>query len=251
MPMSDYLANALLNHVLKYQAFTPPTVLYVDMLDPPTDPNYKRQRITFTEATANQSANPVVFPTSENEHEVRFPIARNSWGEKNFFHIYDAITGGNQLFYDMPASVNIAAGEQLVVPAGGFQVSFDSPQASKYLLLKLLNMVLRGESFSMSSLNIVMALCTATPNWYDTSVTEISGGGGYSSVVGNSWGPADGASIHNSASIDFGPVTDPDVGWDDIGGFALLDSQGNILLFGDANPQASPLQEEDVLVTAQ
>jgi hypothetical protein len=245
--MSDYLANALLNHVLKVQAFTPPEKLYLDVQDPPADPNYKRQRITFT-AAAWSEPSPLVYPNCVNNEEIRFPIARQSWGTFNLFHIYDAPTGGNQLFYDIQETITVPAGEQLVIEDGQLKIEFNAPQASGYILAKLLNMALRGESFSMSGIDIKMALCTTAPPWYEqTGFTEISGGG-YSSVVANDWGAAVAAAIKNDASIDFGPVTDPD-GWDDeIAAFVLFEgTTGNKnLFFGDAGV-STPLSVNDVL----
>jgi hypothetical protein len=99
---SDYLENAVLNHVLRNTALTSPTTVYLGLLTAtPSDSAagtevsgnaYARQAVTFgAPSPAGQVANSGV---------VNFPAATPSgWGTIVATAIYDASSAGNMLYW--------------------------------------------------------------------------------------------------------------------------------------------------------
>ena len=97
---SNYLEDALLNHVLRNTSYTSPTTVYLALFTvAPTDVgggtevsggSYARQALTF--------AAPVSGSVS-NSGAVTFPQATASWGTIVAVGIFDAVTVGNLLYY--------------------------------------------------------------------------------------------------------------------------------------------------------
>lgn len=97
--MSDYLENAMINTVLRGQAYTPKPVYVALFTSDPTDAgtgvevtgvSYARQTVTFNA--------PVEGETSNNT-DVLFPISTEAWGIVTHIGLYDSVAGGNLLFY--------------------------------------------------------------------------------------------------------------------------------------------------------
>lgn len=99
--MTNYLEQALLDHVHGVAAYTAPTNLYVALYtSAPGDTgggaevsggSYARQSVTFNAAGSDSIA--------ESSVEVLFPKATASWGMITHAAILDASTGGNMLFH--------------------------------------------------------------------------------------------------------------------------------------------------------
>ncbi len=100
--LSNYLENALLNHVLKNTAFSQPTDLYVALYTTaPSDAGggtevsgggYSRKTVTFSAASGGQASNSA---------DVDFGTATADWGTVEAVAILDASSGGNFLFLGM------------------------------------------------------------------------------------------------------------------------------------------------------
>jgi hypothetical protein len=98
--LSDYLENALINAVLRNTPYTSPATVYVGLFtSDPTDAGigtevsggaYTRQAVTFGAPTDGQVSN---------SNEVLYPIATANWGTITHIGLYDALTGGNLLYY--------------------------------------------------------------------------------------------------------------------------------------------------------
>ena len=127
MAMSDYLENAVLNHVLVNTPFSSPTDVYLALfISDPTDANtgtevsgggYERQKVTFGTASGG---------TVTNTEDVVFPETTAAWGTVTHFGLYDAATGGHLLFHGaLPYSVDVEASQQIVIRAGNLSVSMD------------------------------------------------------------------------------------------------------------------------------
>ena len=112
---SDYLENAILDHVLGTAALSSPTV-YISLYtsDPGetdsgtevTGNGYARLTASFGSATSGSASG----PTSATE----FTASGGSWGTVTHFGIHDASTAGNLLYYGaLTASKSIAAGDTL------------------------------------------------------------------------------------------------------------------------------------------
>jgi len=125
--MSNYLENALLNHVFRNTAMTSPTTVYVALYtSDPTDDDtgaevsgggYERQAVTFS-----APSNGVI----SNSSTIIFPVATANWGTITHIGIKDASTGGNLLVYNaviQPKTIN--AGDQVIINAGELTITFD------------------------------------------------------------------------------------------------------------------------------
>jgi hypothetical protein len=98
MSFSDYLENAVLDHVFRNVALTSPVAVYVALYTAaPSDAGggtevsgngYARVEATFGAASGGEIAN---------SSAVTFDPATGSWGEITHYAIFDAATGGNML----------------------------------------------------------------------------------------------------------------------------------------------------------
>lgn len=101
--ISNYLAQALLNHTLRATTYTRPSAVYVALYTSnPTAADtgmevsggsYARQAITFG-APAVEGGKQTV-----KNAEIVFPIATADWGAVTHIGIRDAATGGNLLYF--------------------------------------------------------------------------------------------------------------------------------------------------------
>lgn len=112
MSKTNYLENAIVNHVLRNTAYTSPTSVHIGLFTAaPGEAGggtevsgnaYARQAVTFGAPTDGVCLNTAL---------VQFPIATPSgWGTVTHFAIFDAATGGNMLYH-------AALGASLVVNA--------------------------------------------------------------------------------------------------------------------------------------
>lgn len=124
--ISDYLANNLLDHVLRNEAYTPPATTHLALFTTATTAagggtevvggSYARQAVTWTVAD---------LVTSENNDIVTF--TNMPAVEVVAFAVMDAASGGNFLFYGpVSPSRTTTAGENLVVAAGDLAVAHGS-----------------------------------------------------------------------------------------------------------------------------
>lgn len=127
---SNYLENAVLNHVFKNASFSQPTNIYValstadpgedgsGLVEPAFASGYYRVTgnvwaVAATGATANTSA--IVFPT-----------AGGGWGTVTHFGLFDAsgIGAGNMLAYGpLAVAKTVTAGDILQFPSGSIFAS--------------------------------------------------------------------------------------------------------------------------------
>lgn len=132
---SDYLEDALLDHVLRNTAFTSPTAVYVglftigdsagdntDLLEEGTLTNeisgngYARKAATFSAASGGS------ITTSGN---ITFdPASGGDWGTITHIAILDAASAGNVLFYGaLTTSKTIEDGDTFQITAGNLTVT--------------------------------------------------------------------------------------------------------------------------------
>lgn len=127
MAMTDYFENAVINHMLRNQSFTPPSTIYLALYT--TAPGetgggtevsgngYARQAITLSAASGGSASN---------SSDITFPTATGSWGTIVAAGIFDASSGGNLLLWgDLTQSKTVDAGEQLKFPAGNLTITLD------------------------------------------------------------------------------------------------------------------------------
>lgn len=122
--MSNYLRDALGDHVVLGTTYTPPADLYVGLCSVAPDAasigtevtggSYARQLVTYTADAggAGLYTNPLVtFADMPAESVVGLIIM-------------DAATGGNFLFFDSYAAVTVAATDTYVIAADTMKISF-------------------------------------------------------------------------------------------------------------------------------
>ena len=131
---SDYYENKIIDHMLRNQAFTPPTTVYVALFTSTTGleansgitgevsgGSYARQAVTLTAASAG---------ASENNADITFPTASASWGTVTALAIVDHATNTtwgtnvNVLMYGtLTASKAVGNGDTFKILAGNIDVT--------------------------------------------------------------------------------------------------------------------------------
>jgi hypothetical protein len=121
MPKSYYADNTALNLFLRNTPYTPPVQTYLALFTVAPTPSgggtevagngYVRVAITFTAPSNGQCSNSA---------DVIFPVAITAdWGTVVAFGVYDAISGGNLLYFaNLSSSRYVAVNDQLKFPAG-------------------------------------------------------------------------------------------------------------------------------------
>lgn len=133
MPFSTFLANELIDHVLKATTYTAPANVWIGLhTASPTDAGgvgevsgnaYVRIKIG-TGGVTDFSAG--AAKTTNNDGAISFPVATpGNWGVITHVSISDAVTAGNLLFHGpLDASKTINAGDQAQFNAGDLDVTF-------------------------------------------------------------------------------------------------------------------------------
>jgi hypothetical protein len=124
---SDFLENALLNHVLRNTAYTQPSALYVGLFTATTgleenNPTaevaggaYTRKTIAFGAASGGSASNSAT---------VTFDAATANWGTVTHVAILDAATSGNVLFHGAVTSAKtIETGDTFQISAGNLTIT--------------------------------------------------------------------------------------------------------------------------------
>jgi hypothetical protein len=123
---SNYLENAVLNHVFRNTALTSPGTVHMALYTAaPTDSGggtqvtgagYARQTVTF-----GAPSNGVIANTAE----VEFTATGGNFGAVVAVGYFDASTAGNLLAWDPIVSATINDGDTLRFPAGELTIALD------------------------------------------------------------------------------------------------------------------------------
>tara|TARA_B100000902_G_scaffold253356_1_gene239861 strand:- start:1242 stop:1622 length:381 start_codon:yes stop_codon:yes gene_type:complete len=124
MPLSNFLANEILDDVFSGNAYSPPGTFYLALYTSAPSAagggteisgnGYTRKTVAFT-TTAQQSTN---------SGAVEFPTATGSWGTIVAVGVFDASTSGNLLCYaSLSSSKTITTGDVLRVPSGDLDIN--------------------------------------------------------------------------------------------------------------------------------
>lgn len=125
---SDYLENAILNHIFGDTDYARPDHLYVGLFtaepgendtsgEIPQGGGYTRSEIVFGNAVSGSISN---------TNEVLFPEASADWGVITHFAIFDSQEGGNMLVkgtFDIPKMIYF--GDTVRIKAGELTISVD------------------------------------------------------------------------------------------------------------------------------
>jgi hypothetical protein len=130
MSKSNYLEAAQLNEVLGGVAFAAPATVYVALhtADPAEDGSGAEctggsyARVATTNNTTNwPNGNP-----KSNGTEILFPAPTAGWGIATHLGIWDALTGGNLLYYGaltVPKTIN--TGDEVLFGIGAIEITED------------------------------------------------------------------------------------------------------------------------------
>lgn len=123
---SDYLENALLDHVFRNTALTSPTTVYLALYTAnPTDAGggtevtgggYARQAITFGAASGGAISNTT---------QVSFTASGADFGTITGIGIFDASTAGNLLAWDAITPATVTDGDSINFPIGDIDITLD------------------------------------------------------------------------------------------------------------------------------
>jgi hypothetical protein len=124
---SDYMENQIINHMLRNQAYTPPSTLYVALYTvSPSDAgggtevsggSYARQTVTFSVASSGSTSNSA---------DITYPQATADWGTIVAIGVLDASTGGNLIAWGaLTANKTVNNGDQFKIPAGNLTLTVD------------------------------------------------------------------------------------------------------------------------------
>lgn len=124
---SDYLENKLVDFLFRGQTFTPPATLYVALFTTADNDagsarvevsggSYARVAVTSslanwagTQGAGTSVASTGTSGTTSNNNAITFPAPTASWGVIQGIGIFDAASGGNELWYGAlttPKTVN-------------------------------------------------------------------------------------------------------------------------------------------------
>lgn len=124
---TDYLEDALLNHILRNVAYTSPTTVYAALFTTATTEagggtevaggGYARQAVTFAVPTGGSTSNSA---------PVTFGPATAAWGTVTHFAIMDAVSGGNMLIHNaLTTPKTIGVGDTATFATGNLTVTCD------------------------------------------------------------------------------------------------------------------------------
>lgn len=140
--MSDYLENKLVDQLFRGQTAPTTTTLYVALYTAaPSDAGGGTEvtggsyaRVAVTSSLANwagtQSAGSTTASTgtggqTSNNAAITFPTPSASWGTVTHFAIYDAATGGNELFWGaLTIAKTINQADTVTFPTGSLSITF-------------------------------------------------------------------------------------------------------------------------------
>jgi hypothetical protein len=124
---SDYLENALLDHVLGTTSYSQPTIYVALYTTAPTDAGGGTEVSGGSYARVAASAwDAASSGASENTNDVTFTTATADWGTVVAFGLFDAATGGNLLLWgDLTTSKAISSGDTAKFNAGDIDITLD------------------------------------------------------------------------------------------------------------------------------
>lgn len=235
--LSNYLEIKLIDHVLRNTAFaTTGSAVYVGLL---TDAGAQDDANAGTEVTGGSYARQNVTAwdapsagATQNTGAINFPTAGAAWGNIRYIGIYDAVSGGNLLYWgQLTADKQVDAGDTFSIAAGDLDVSI-AGAVSNYLADAWLNHTLRNTAYTKPT-TVACALYTTMPDAADSGGVEVTGGSYARQTIFDTtdWdNHADGST--ENTNIETFPVATAN--WGTVLGIGLRDAAvaGNLLFFG-------------------
>lgn len=129
---SDYLENKLLDHVLGGSDYTRPGTVYIALFTTaPSDTGGGTEVSGGAYARASVTNNATNWPAASggaksNGQAISFPTSTAAWGTVVAFGIYDAVSGGNLLYWgELTSSKAVGDAEDWQFGVGDIDVTED------------------------------------------------------------------------------------------------------------------------------
>lgn len=129
---SDYLENKILNYIFNGGSFSAPATVYLGLFtSAPTDAGGGTEVSGGSYARVAKTCNTTNFPTTTNgvitnDTLITFAQATASWGTIVAFGIFDALSGGNLLYWgNVSPAKTVANGDTMSVAIGSLTISED------------------------------------------------------------------------------------------------------------------------------
>lgn len=228
--MSEYLADAMLNHMLCNTAHTPPADIYATLTTtiPVRDGSgtevagggFARQIVTFGAAASGSitsTTGPAWSPLSTAADQVIVGA-----------QLMDASTAGNVLFfYPFDQAVIVPANRDLALPANWATITRGTGALTNYAAGKWLDLVLNGTAWTPPA-TVYVAEFTTTVEEAGTG-TEVTGGSYARQAV--TFDTPSGGGTSNPSAVDFNPLQS--VSAQNVLTTCLMDAStsGNALMF--------------------
>lgn len=123
--LSDYLENKIINHMLRNQAYTPPTTVYVALFTTATADDGSGTEVSggsYARQVAGLSA--ASSGASSNVSDITFPTATADWGTVTHMALMGALTAGEMLMHSiLGTSKTIDNGDIFKFNAGSLDVT--------------------------------------------------------------------------------------------------------------------------------
>ena len=142
--LTDYLENKLIDWLIRGQAFTPPTSLFISLHTAScsdsstgtevTGGSYARASVVSslanwagTQAAASTTASTGTNGTTSNNAAINFATPSAGWGTVTHFGVFDASTAGNMLICQaLTVSKTINSGDTVSFAAAALTVQIDN-----------------------------------------------------------------------------------------------------------------------------
>jgi hypothetical protein len=130
---SDYLENAILNHILSGTTYTPAATTYIALFTvAPVDAGTGGTEVTGgSYARVSVTNNATNWPAASggsksNGTTITFPAATGTWGTVVTFGIYDASSGGNLLYFgSLSTAQSVVNGNTVSFAASSLTITED------------------------------------------------------------------------------------------------------------------------------
>lgn len=143
--LSNYLENKIIDYVFRGQTFVPPANIYIALLTSAANDadgsgvevsggGYARVAVPTslaawagTQAAGSTVASTGTSGTTSNNASISFATPTAGWGNVVAFEAYDALTGGNPLFYGtLSVAKTINIGDSVSFAPGTLSLQIDS-----------------------------------------------------------------------------------------------------------------------------
>lgn len=209
---------------------------------------YSRQTITFNSASARKISQSL---------EISYSLTSSGLGYVTHWAVMDSNSGGNKIAYGKFSNVfEVGASVEPKIHAGDIWIESGISTGGKgytdYCVNGLLNLVFRGDSFSVSGLAMALLaeICSDSDETLGADINEISGTG-YSKVDISAYGGASPAFtqassgiVENANIISWGTPGADD--WGQVTGIALVDTNNKILRYDNSIPDVTPNSNDSV-----